>query len=138
MSNRTLTIIKPEIIEAGLSGKVLHDIRENGFNLKAMKMLKLSEEQAGRFYAVHNEKDFYPGLIRYMTSGPVIVAVLEKDNAVKSYRTYIGTTDPMHAAENTLRKKYGTNTVRNAVHASDSNENAAIEISFFFSETEIF
>jgi len=138
MSNRTFTIIKPEIVKAGLSGKVLSDIMEGGFRIVALKMLWMNDKQAKSFYDVHVGKGFFDGLISYITSGPVFVAVLEKHDAVHSFRKLIGSTDPKNADEGTIRKKYGTNVENNAVHGSDSDENAVFETSCFFSLSEIY
>ena len=113
-------------------------MNEGGFRIVAMKYTKLSKEQAGAFYAVHKERPFYGELVDFMSSGPIVAAILEKDNAVADFRTLIGATDPADAAEGTIRKKYASSIGENAVHGSDSDENAAIEGSFFFSELERF
>lgn len=133
---QTLTIIKPTAFKNGNSGAILKIAEEAGFKLKAMKLIRLLAEQAGSFYAVHREKPFYESLIRFMSSGPVITVILEKDNAVEEYRNLIGNTDPARAADGTIRNLYGTSLQENAVHGSDSDENAKIEADFFFSSLE--
>jgi nucleoside-diphosphate kinase len=136
--NRTLTIIKPDAVENGNIGNILAKITEAGFKIIAMKYTRLSEEQAGKFYAVHRERPFYGELVKFMTSGNVVPAILEKDDAVISFRNLIGATNPANAADNTIRKLYAESVERNAIHGSDSDENAAIEGNFFFSEMERF
>lgn len=136
--NRTLTIIKPDAVENGNIGNILAKISEAGFKIIAMKYTRLTEEQAGKFYAVHRERPFYGDLVKFMTSGNVVPAILEKEDAVASFRNLIGATNPANAADNTIRKLYAESVERNAVHGSDSDENAAIEGNFFFSETERF
>ncbi|MFM8806293.1 MAG: nucleoside-diphosphate kinase [Sphingomonadales bacterium] len=138
MSNRTFTMIKPDAFRNGHSGAILDRIIKEGFKIKALKMVKLSEEKAGEFYAVHKERPFYGELVAFMSSGPIIAAILEKDNAVESFRTLIGATNPAQAAEGTIRKMFATSVGENAVHGSDSNENAAIEGAFFFAGLEQF
>ncbi len=138
MSNRTFTMIKPDAFRNGHSGAILDRIINEGFKIKALKMIKLSAEKAGEFYAVHKERPFYAELVTFMSSGPIIAAILEKDNAVESFRTLIGATNPAQAAEGTIRKQFATSVGENAVHGSDSNENAAIEGAFFFSGLEQF
>ena len=138
MSNRTFTMIKPDAFSNGHSGAILDRIINEGFKIKALKMIKLSAEKAGEFYAVHKERPFYAELVTFMSSGPIIAAILEKDNAVESFRTLIGATNPAQAAEGTIRKQFATSVGENAVHGSDSNENAAIEGAFFFSGLEQF
>jgi nucleoside-diphosphate kinase len=138
MSNRTFTMIKPDAFRNGHSGAILDRIINEGFKIKALKMVKLSEEKAGEFYAVHKERPFYGELVTFMSSGPIIAAILEKENAVDSFRTLIGATNPAQAAEGTIRKQFATSVGENAVHGSDSNENAAIEGAFFFSGLEQF
>jgi nucleoside-diphosphate kinase len=138
MSNRTFTMIKPDAFRNGHSGAILDRIINEGFKIKALKMVKLSEEKAGEFYAVHKERPFYGELVTFMSSGPIIAAILEKENAVESFRTLIGATNPAQAAEGTIRKQFATSVGENAVHGSDSNENAAIEGAFFFSGLELF
>ena len=135
---QTFTMIKPTAFKNNHSGAILKMINEAGFILKAMKITRLSAEQAGAFYAVHKERPFYASLVEYMSSGPIIAAILEKDNAVEDYRKLIGATNPDQAAEGTIRKLYATSLQQNAVHGSDSDENAIIESNFFFSKTERF
>lgn len=134
--SKTFTMIKPMAYKNGHAGKILDQIIGAGFNVKAMKLVHLSEANAGAFYAVHKERPFYGELVEFMSSGPIIAAVLEKDNAVIDYRTLIGATNPADAAEGTIRKQFATSIGENAVHGSDSNENAEIESRFFFSEFE--
>jgi len=136
MSNRTFTMIKPDAFRNGHSGAILDRIIKEGFKIKALKMIKLSAEKAGEFYAVHKERPFYQELVNFMSSGPIIAAILEKENAVESFRTLIGATNPAQAAEGTIRKLFATSVGENAVHGSDSNENAAIEGAFFFAGLE--
>ena len=136
-SNRTFTMIKPDAVENGYIGKILDMITEAGFEIKAMKYTRLSQKQAEDFYAVHAERPFYGELVSYMTSGPIVAAILEKDNAVADFRTLIGATDPDEAAEGTVRKAYAESKGRNAVHGSDSDENADIEGKFHFASEEI-
>jgi nucleoside-diphosphate kinase len=131
-------MIKPDAFRNGHSGAILDRIINEGFKIKALKMIKLSAEKAGEFYAVHKERPFYAELVTFMSSGPIIAAILEKDNAVESFRTLIGATNPAQAAEGTIRKQFATSVGENAVHGSDSNENAAIEGAFFFSGLEQF
>ena len=129
-------MIKPDAFGEGHTGKILDMIIEAGFSIKAMKVLKISQEQAGAFYAVHKERPFYNDLCNYMSSGAIVAAVLEKDNAVADFRTLIGATNPAEAAEGTIRKKFAKSIEANAVHGSDSDENAQIEASFYFSQLE--
>ena len=136
-TNRTFTMIKPDAVENGYIGKILDMITEAGFEIKAMKYTRLSQKQAEDFYAVHSERPFYGELVSYMTSGPIVAAILEKDNAVADFRTLIGATDPAEAAEGTVRKAYAESKGRNAVHGSDSDENADIEGKFHFASEEI-
>ena len=136
-TNRTFTMIKPDAVQNGHMGKIINDILEAGFTIRAMKYTKLSTDQAKEFYAVHAERPFYGELVEYMTSGTIVAAILEKDNAVQSFRDLIGSTDPAEAAEGTIRKKYAESKAKNAVHGSDSDENAAIEGAFHFSPEEI-
>jgi nucleoside-diphosphate kinase len=138
MSNRTFTMIKPDAFRNGHSGAILDRIIKEGFKIKALKMVKLSAEKAGEFYAIHKERPFYGELVAFMSSGPIIAAILEKENAVDSFRTLIGATNPAQAAEGTIRKMFATSVGENAVHGSDSNENAAIEGAFFFAGLEQF
>lgn len=137
-TNRTFTMLKPDAIEGGNIGNILQMITDAGFKIKAMKYTLLSEEQAKEFYEVHAERPFYGELVEYMTSGPIVAAILEKDNAVADFRALIGSTDPAEAAEGTIRKAYAESKAKNAVHGSDSDENAAIEGEFHFSAAEIF
>lgn len=138
MSNRTFTMIKPDAMKNGHAGAILDRIIKEGFRIVALKMIKLSAEKAGEFYAVHRERPFYGELVEFMSSGPVIAAILEKDNAVSAFRTLIGATDPAKADAGTIRKLFATSVGENAVHGSDSDENAAIEGAFFFSGLEKF
>lgn len=137
-TNRTFTMIKPDAVGAGNIGGITKMIEEAGFRIVAMKYTRLTSELAGKFYAVHAERPFYGELVEYMSSGPIVAAILEKDSAVADFRTLIGATNPAEAAEGTIRKIYATSISANAVHGSDSDENAAIEGSFFFSELERF
>lgn len=135
-TNLTFTMIKPDAVEANNIGPILAMINKAGFKIKAMKYLRLSKEQAGSFYAVHKERPFYGELVDYMCSGPIVAAVLEKNNAVADFRTLIGATDPTKADEGTIRKLFAKSIAANAVHGSDSDENAANEANFFFSGLE--
>lgn len=137
-TNRTFTMIKPDAVRAGNIGNILQMINEGGFRIVAMKYTQLSAAKAGEFYAVHAERPFYGELVEFMSSGPIVAAILEKDNAVADFRTLIGATNPAEAAEGTIRKAYATSIGENAVHGSDSDENAAIEGSFHFAGTEVF
>lgn len=136
--NRTFTMLKPDAIENGHMGKIIDMIIQAGFSIKAMKFTQLTEEQAKKFYEVHAERPFYGELVEYMTSGPIVAAILEKDNAVADFRALIGATDPAEAADGTIRKYYAESKGRNAVHGSDSDENAAIEGKFHFADSEVF
>ena len=136
--NRTFSMIKPEALENGASGAILAKIEASGFRIVAMKKTRLSEERAGVFYEVHKERPFYGELVEYMSSGPIIAAILEKDKAVIEFRTLIGSTDPSEAAEGTIRKEFAESKAKNAVHGSDSDENASIEGEFFFASDERF
>ena len=138
MSNRTFTMIKPDATSKGHTGAILDQMIKAGFSVKAMKWIQLSETQAGAFYAVHKERPFYGELVEFMCSGPIVAAILEKENAVADFRTLIGATNFKDAAEGTIRKKYATSIGENAVHGSDSDENAKIEADFFFSGLERF
>ena len=138
MSNLTFTMIKPDAVKAGHIGAILAHINRAGFTIKAMKMTKLSLEKAGQFYEVHKERPFYGELCEFMSSGHIVAAILEKENAVADFRTVIGATDPSKADEGTIRKLYATSLGENAVHGSDSDENAMIEGNFFFSGLEKF
>lgn len=135
-NNKTFTMIKPDAFSAGHAGAITKMIEEAGFSIKAMKLTKLTAETAGKFYAVHSERPFYNDLCSYMSSGAIIAMILEKDNAVEDFRKLIGATNPAEAAEGTIRKIFAKSIEANAVHGSDSDENAAIEGSFFFSELE--
>lgn len=136
-SNYTLTIIKPDAFGAGNAGKVIAHLEQQGFKVRAARVLKLTQEQAGEFYAVHRERPFYGSLVSFMTSGPCMPMVLEKADAVTSLRTAIGATDPAEAADNTVRKLFAESKERNAIHASDSDENAEREARFFFAEADL-
>lgn len=136
--NRTFTMIKPDAVAKNNIGNILAMINNAGFKIIAMKYTRLSKEQAGKFYEVHRERPFYTELVEFMSSGPIVAAILEKNNAVADFRTLIGATDPAEAAENTIRKKYAESKGKNAVHGSDSDENAEIEGNFFFSGLERF
>ncbi len=138
MNSKTLTIIKPVAVQKGFTGQILNKIYEAGFNIIALKMVKLSNEQAKDFYKIHKGKDFYNDLAKFMSSAPIVVAILEKENAVEEYRKLIGNTDPAKAGDNSIRHLYGTSLRANAVHGSDSNESAEFECNFFFSQTERF
>ena len=131
-------MIKPDAFRNGHSGAILDRIIKEGYKLKALKMLKLSKEKAGEFYAVHKERPFYGELVDFMSSGPIIAAILEKENAVEDFRKLIGATNPANAEEGTIRKMFATSVGENAVHGSDSDENAAIEGAFMFSGLEKF
>jgi nucleoside-diphosphate kinase len=134
----TFTMIKPDAVKANNIGNILQMINEAGFKIVAMKYTQLSTDQAGKFYEVHSARPFYGELVDFMSSGPIVAAVLEGDNAVESFRKLIGATNPADAAEGTIRKRYAASIGENAVHGSDSDENAAIEGSFFFSGLERF
>jgi len=138
MSNRTLTMIKPDAMNKGYAGAILDMISKAGFRIVAMKQTKLSIEKAGEFYAIHKGRPFYNDLVAFMSSGPIIAAILEKENAVAGFRKLIGATDPSKADEGTIRKLYASSIGENAVHGSDSDENAKIEGDFFFSALEKF
>jgi nucleoside-diphosphate kinase len=134
--NQTFTMIKPTAFRNYYTGKILALIEEAGFRIKALKLVQLTHSQAGLFYEIHKERSFYNDLVQYMSSGSVVAAVLEKSNAVEAFRNFIGNTDPAKADPGTIRRLYGTNIQENAVHGSDSDENALREIGFFFSELE--
>jgi nucleoside-diphosphate kinase len=138
MSNKTFTMIKPDATSKGYTGAILDQIIKAGFSVKAMKWIHLSPAQAGTFYEVHKERPFYQELVDFMSSGPIVAAILEKDNAVADFRTLIGATNPAQAEEGTIRKKFAASIGENAVHGSDSDENAAIEGDFFFAGLERF
>ena len=136
MGKTTYTMIKPDAVSAGNSGAIIKIIEEAGFDIVAMKKTRLNQEVAGRFYAIHKERPFYQDLCNYMSSGPVIALILSKDNAVEDFRTLIGATDPANAAPGTIRQLFATSLEANAIHGSDSDENAIIEAGFFFSQLE--
>ena len=138
MSNLTFTMIKPEAVEAGNTGAILNKIESSGFRIVAMKKVALSKERAGEFYEVHKERPFYSELVDYMSSGPIIAAILEKENAVADFRELIGATDPSEAKPGTIRHEYAESKGKNAVHGSDSDDNAQIEANFHFSMEERF
>ena len=137
-TNQTLTLIKPDAVGNGHIGAILNKIAEAGFTFKALKMTRLTQSAAEAFYAVHSERPFFNELVSFMTSGPIVAAVLEKDNAVDDFRALIGATNPEEAAAGTIRKSFAASVGENAIHGSDSNENAAIEIAFHFPESEQF
>lgn len=137
MSNKTLAILKPDCVRKNLVGQVIKKINKAGFKVKAMKMVRLTNESAGGFYEIHKERPFFDDLLTYMTSGPVVPIALEKENAVEDFRKLIGATNPENAEEGTIRKMYAESIEQNIVHGSDSDENAAIEISHFFSRKEL-
>ena len=137
MANRTLTIIKPDSVRKGNFGKIISRLESEGFRVLGIKKMALTQKQAEGFYAVHRERPFYRALVEYMTSGPVYVAALERDNAVAQLRKVMGATDPAKADEGTIRKDFGESIEQNAIHGSDSDENAAIEIGFFFAQAEL-
>jgi len=137
MGNLTFAIIKPDAVRAGHTGNIIQRITDTGFKLRAMKMLHLSLREAEGFYAVHRERPFFAGLTEFMSSDPCVVMVLEKENAVKAWRDLMGATDPAKADEGTIRKEFGGSVGENATHGSDSDENAAIEIAYFFSQLEL-
>jgi nucleoside-diphosphate kinase len=135
-TNITFTMLKPDAVKNNYTGKILDQILQAGFNLKAMKYIWLTPEQAGSFYAIHKERPFYNDLVSFMSSGPIVAAVLEKSNAVEDFRKLIGATDPLKAEPGTIRNLYAKSIDANAVHGSDSDENAQIEAGFFFSNFE--
>ena len=137
MSNITFTMIKPEAVKAGNTGAILNRIEESGFRIIAMKKVHLTRERAGKFYDVHSDRPFYGELVEYMSGGPIIAAILEKDNAVADFRTLIGATNPADADEGTIRAEFAESLSKNAIHGSDSDENAEIEADFHFSMNEI-
>lgn len=137
MIQRTLCIIKPDAVKKNLQGNIIQKISDSGFRILGMRMTKLSNETAGKFYEIHKERPFYGELCSFMTSGPVVVIALEKDNAVADYRELIGATDPEETAEGTIRKLYAASKSENAVHGSDSEENGKAEVAFFFAESEL-
>jgi len=137
MANRTFTIIKPDSVRKGNFGKIISRLEAEGFRILGLKKVSLGRKQAEGFYAVHRERPFFPSLVEYMTSGPVYVAALERDNAVAHLRQVMGATDPKKADNGTIRADYGESIEQNAIHGSDSDENAAIEIGFLFSASEL-
>lgn len=137
-NNRTFTMLKPDAVEKGNIGGILEQINASGFRIVAMKLTQMTKHDAENFYAVHKERPFFGELVEFMTRGPIVAAILEKENAVEDFRTLIGSTNPAEAAEGTIRKKYATSIGENAVHGSDSDENAEIESSFHFSGREMF
>ena len=137
-NNRTFTMLKPDSIEKGNIGPILEKITASGFSIVAMKLTQLTIPDAQAFYAVHKDRPFFEDLVSYMTSGPIVAAILEKDNAVEDFRTLIGATNPAEAAEGTIRKMFAESISQNAVHGSDSDENASIESAFHFSAREMF
>ncbi|MAH21135.1 MAG: nucleoside-diphosphate kinase [Flavobacteriaceae bacterium] len=137
-NNRTFTMLKPDSIEKGNIGPILEKITASGFRIVAMKLTQLTIPDAQAFYAVHKDRPFFEDLVHYMTSGPIVAAILEKDNAVEDFRTLIGATNPAEAAEGTIRKMFAESISQNAVHGSDSEENASIESAFHFSAREMF
>ena len=137
MSNLTFGIIKPDAVGAGYTGSIIQRILENGFKIRGLKLIHMTQREAEGFYAVHRERPFFPSLTEFMSSAPCVVMALEKESAVKSWRDLMGATDPAKADDGTLRKEFGGSVGENAVHGSDSDENAAIEISYFFSRLEL-
>lgn len=138
MTNKTFTMLKPDSVEKGNIGAILEKINAAGFRIVALKLTQMTRRDAEAFYAIHNERPFFGELVEYMTRGPVVAAILEKDNAVEDFRSLIGATNPAEAAEGTIRKLYASSIGENAVHGSDSDENAAIESAFHFSKREMF
>lgn len=137
-TNRTFTMLKPDAVEKGYIGGILEKITASGFKIVALKLTQMTKADAEAFYEVHNERPFFEELVEYVTRGPIVSAILEKDNAVEDFRTLIGATNPIEAAEGTIRKQYAASIGENAVHGSDSDENAAIESAFHFSGREQF
>ena len=137
MSNKTFGIIKPDALLAGRTGSIIQSILNNGFKLRGLKLIQMNRKEAEGFYAVHRERPFFAGLTEFMSSGPCVVMAMEKEGAVKAWRDLMGATDPAKADEGTLRKQFGASVGENAVHGSDSDENAAIEIAYFFSQLEL-
>ncbi len=136
--NRTFTMIKPDAVKNGFSGAILNQISEAGFRIVAMRMYQMSTQDAQKFYEVHSERPFYGELVEFMTSGPIVAAILEKENAVEDFRTLIGSTNPKEAAEGTIRQKFAESIGENAIHGSDSDENATIEGNFHFATKDCF
>lgn len=137
MGNKTLAIIKPDAVKKNVIGKIISMITKAGFKINAMKYTRITREQAAVFYEVHKERPFYGELLDYISSGPIVPIALEKENAVEEFRKLIGNTDPLQAEEGTIRKLFGESKAVNAIHGSDSDENAEIEIAFFFSKSEL-
>ena len=137
MSNLTFAIIKPDAVRAGHTGSIIQSILDNGFKIRGLRLIHITRQQAEGFYAIHRERPFFAGLTEFMSSAPCVVMALEKEAAVKAWRDLMGATDPGKADEGTLRKKFGGSVGENAVHGSDSDENAAIEIAYFFSRLEL-
>ena len=137
MANRTFTILKPDSVRKGNSGKIISRLESEGFKILGLKKLGLSQRQAEGFYAVHRERPFYNDLVKYMTSGPVYVAALQRDNAVTHLRQVMGATDPKKADNATIRAEFGESIEQNAIHGSDSDDNARLEIAYFFAESEL-
>ena len=137
MNNLTFAIIKPDAVRAGNTGSIIQRINDSGFKIRALKLVHLTLKQAEGFYEVHRERPFFPGLTEFMSSGPSVVMVLEKEGAVKAWRDLMGATDPAKADAGTIRKEFGASVGENATHGSDSDENAAIEIGYFFSRLEL-
>ena len=138
MNNRTFTMIKPDAVEKGFITSILDKISISGFKIIGLKLIKFTKIQAEQFYSIHSRKPFFNDLVSFITRGPVVVVALEKDNAVKDFRKLIGSTDPSEAEEGTIRKLYATSKAENGIHGSDSDENAKLEISFHFSDKELF
>ena len=138
VTNRTFTMLKPDSVEKGNIGAILEKINAAGFRIAAMKLTHMTRREAETFYAIHKERPFFSDLVQYMTRGPIVAAILEKDNAVEDFRALIGATNPVEAAEGTIRKLYADSISENAIHGSDSDENAAIEGAFHFPSSEIF
>jgi nucleoside-diphosphate kinase len=137
LSTQTFGIVKPDAVKAGHTGSIIQRILDNGFKIRGQKLIHLTQKQAEGFYAVHRERPFFAGLTEFMSSGPCVVLALEKEGAVKAWRDLMGATDPAKADDGTLRKEFGGSLGENAVHGSDSDENAAIEIAYFFSQLEL-
>ena len=138
MNNRTFTMIKPDAVEKGFIAPILDKISVSGFKIIGLKLIKFSKDQAEQFYSIHSNKPFFNDLVSFITRGPVVVAALEKQNAVEDFRKLIGSTDPLEAEEGTIRKLYASSKAENGIHGSDSDENAKLEISFHFSDKELF
>jgi nucleoside-diphosphate kinase len=136
VSEHTLAIIKPDAVRRGLTGQILARLEEHGFKVRALKLVRLSKQAAQEFYKVHAQRPFYESLTTYMSSGPIVPILLERDNAIQALRDLMGATDPQQAAPGTIRRDYGENIERNAIHGSDAPETAAVEIPFFFSQLE--